>query len=328
MWKARRKFRLLFFMMVTQLRDQVSALRHALHMFVWALRRLIGQVHSYDEAVKRNVLPGSKTLDPKEFEEIKADLILSLALLEGCLPIIQLNPALHHFEHYVEYAITHGLLILYWMMGFERNNKHMKGLIKNPQHPDVSLAKSSTKDIAARYINLTSEDMDCADYLHPHPRQPHKCVLWGEPSTYFPTDAELGSLRMLGSCADMCNVMEYAMAYILNVHFRAGEWEADSPRCGSVITCVIDGRSLYARVNRFLSVEGDADSYASVTWFSEPEYPLDTPVVVRVTGDGGQLDRELGCIVRLTQIDPSPVMVECSTRYYYMMRDSGYDTCE
>ena len=46
MWKARRKYRLLYFMLVTQLRDKVPAVRHALSLFVWAMRRLEGQVRT------------------------------------------------------------------------------------------------------------------------------------------------------------------------------------------------------------------------------------------------------------------------------------------
>ena len=42
MWKARRKYRLLFFVLVTQLRDQVPKFRNALLLFVWSIRRLMG----------------------------------------------------------------------------------------------------------------------------------------------------------------------------------------------------------------------------------------------------------------------------------------------
>ena len=144
----------------------------------------------------------------------------------------------------------------------------------------------------------------------------------------------------------------FDIAYILNVHFRAGEW-GKRPWCGSVITCVLDGRSLYARVNRFLHVEGDktpgyasvsctpnpnrflhvegdkTPGYASVSWFSKPVYLLDNPLVVQVTDDGDELLARYGCILRLGQIDPSRVMVELPrppSVHYYMMRDTGYDT--
>ena len=327
MWKARRKYRLLFFMLVTQLRDQTEAVTHALNLFTWAVRRAIGQVHSYKEAQGLNILPGSTTVNTAGLEEAQRDLIVALALLEGCLPIAQLNPALHHFVHYIEFALTHGSLVLFWMMGFERNNKHMKGLVKNPHHPDVSMAIGSTRDVSAKFIKTKSGNKSLHSTLRHHPGSPHECVLWGTPRDYFPTENELGSLRMRGVNASVMNVSEYPIAWILGQHFKAGEW-GHSPRCGSVITCVFQGRSFYARVNRFLKVEGDGGfGYASVKWFSAPEYPLGTPMVVKVRGDGGRLDDSWGCIIGLDEIDPSRVMVEPDPthRCYYMMRDSGYD---
>ena len=42
MWKARRKYRVLLFLLPTQLRDQVPIVRDALLLFVWAMRRLMG----------------------------------------------------------------------------------------------------------------------------------------------------------------------------------------------------------------------------------------------------------------------------------------------
>ena len=41
MWKARRKFTLLYFILPCQLRDQVPAVSHALNVFVWGMRRLL-----------------------------------------------------------------------------------------------------------------------------------------------------------------------------------------------------------------------------------------------------------------------------------------------
>lgn len=143
------------------------------------------------------------------------------------------------------------------------------------------------------------------------------------------TDLELGSLRFLGvHVQDHLAISEFRVARILGKHFRAGEW--GSYRCGSVVTCVVQGRSLYARVERFLKVDGDdCEGYASVTWFGIPEYPLKFPVVVKCREEQpADLLSELGCIIRITAIDPSQVMVERSTDrvHCFMMRDSGFDT--
>ena len=146
-----------------------------------------------------NILPGSTTLNPAELAEAQRDLIIALALLEGCLPIAQLNPALHHFVHYIEFALTHGSLVLFWMMGFERNNKHMKALVRNPHHPDVSMAIASTRDVSAKFVKLNSVNKSShSSTPRRHPNRPHECVLWGTPRDYFPTKNELGSLRMRG----------------------------------------------------------------------------------------------------------------------------------
>ena len=106
----------------------------------------------------------------------------------------------------------------------------------------------------------------------------------------------------------------------------SGEW-GKRPRCGSVITCVINGRSVYAIVKRFLTIDGGVGAgFASVRWFGEPVYPFGHPLVVRVGCDGSVLDREIGSIVRLEDIDPSCVVVEPHRDHFFMMRQSGYDT--
>ena len=141
--------------------------------------------------------------------------------------------------------------------------------------------------------------------------------------------AEVAGLLFQGLQFDLLSVQTCSISYILNVHFKSGEWNT-GPRCGSVITCVLDGRSLYARVNRFLFVDGSScPGYASVSWFSVPTYPSHTPLIVSVTEDGADLHRQYGCILRITQIEPCRVMIELpddTSTVYYMMRDSGYDT--
>ena len=331
MWKARRKYRLLYFMLVTQLRDQVPAVSHALETFVWAMRRLEGQVYSLEDAVSPtvNILPGSRAVKKDEFASIKYDLLLGLSMMEGSFPVGHLNPAMKHFAHYVKYTMSHGPLRTFWMMAFERYNKHVKGLITNHHHTEINLAKSATRDSAARYINIKEGGSDFRNRVT-HPRRPHECVLWGRRTHWVPTDEEVAGLTFQGLHFDLLSVKTCSISYILNVHFKSGEWDTRGAWCGSVITCVLDGRSVYARVNRFLFVDGSScPGYASVTWFSEPTYPSHTPLIVSVTTDGVDLQRRYGCILRITQIEPSRIMVELpdeNSTVYYMMRDSGYDT--
>ena len=199
----------------------------------------------------------------------------------------------------------------------------MKGLVRDPSHPEAHLANSANQDIAARFMDfaVAPEVCDVTKDLH------HVCVL-SSPKECMPTEAEIADLRLLGVSVDVFSVTVYRIAHIMGVHFRAGEW-LKRPRCGSVVTCVVNGRSLYGRVQRFIAVAGDeCPGYASIRWFSEPEYPWGTPLVVCVGDDGSAVHTEVGCIVKVTAIDPSRVMVEDATSSgdgYYVMRDSGYD---
>ena len=120
LWKTRRKILLLYYVLPTQLRDQVPKLREAIFAFVWAMRRLEGQVHSFDTATELGLLPGSSSISKRDLQQIHNDLVRSLCLFEGCIPTTHLNPALHHFVHYAQYTKSHGLLRKYWMMVFER----------------------------------------------------------------------------------------------------------------------------------------------------------------------------------------------------------------
>ena len=79
---------------------------------------------------------------------------------------------------------------------------------------------------------------------------------------------------------------------------------------------------MYGFVNKFLTIDGDdSPGYASVSWFGPPQYSLgDNRPEVVVSVDGSQLDRELqSCIIPITKIDPSYVVVEPTGGNYRMM---------
>ena len=217
------------------------------------------------------------------------------------------------------------------MNAFDRMNKYIKGLVHHPQYPEKNLSISSSRDCAAHFANLTNGSPDDMPSRGP----PHSCVLSGRGKHYTPTQKEFWDIRMSHNpTVDMLAVTEFKIAYIMGVHLRSGEW-GNKPRCGSVITCVIRGHgrfrnhSLYARVERFFKIDGDnCPGYASVTWFSRTSYLFGgrTPLGVCVRLDGTDIDQELGSIIRITQIDPTPIMVECDGDNYMMMRDRGWDT--
>ena len=95
-------------------------------------------------------------------------------------------------------------------------------------------------------------------------------------------------------------------------------------RCGSIITLVSGGRSLYAWVKRFLSF--DTIHLAHVRWLPIPEYPCANPFVVVLRNDGPIPD--LACTVELTRVDPSRIAILHSEEdaCMYPMRLTGIDT--
>lgn len=157
----------------------------------------------------------------------------------------------------------------------------------------------------------------------------HMCVLSMPKRNWQVTPANIHDLRELGCSVDQFSIECFAICHVMGIHFRAGEW-GSYPRCGSVVTCVVKGQSLYARVKQFLTVQDDpCPGYACVEWFGRPQYPCGTPLVVKVCEDtDGNFDALYGSIIRITDIDPSRVMVEYTNEpdTYQVMRESGFDT--
>ena len=92
-------------------------------------------------------------------------------------------------------------------------------------------------------------------------------------------------------------------------------------RCGSVVTLVKGGRSLYAWVIQFLKF--DRLHVAHVRWFPVPDYPTGTPIVVRLrTGNPLPV---VPCIISLTELDPSKIILLHENNDVYPMRMTGID---
>ena len=164
----------------------------------------------------------------------------------------------------------------------------------------------------------------------------HICSLSGKPFNFKMSRELMGDLRIMRSrVVDSSSCVGFPSANIMGTTFNAGEWP-NYPRCGSVITCLMGKhepggpRSLFARVLRFFKViDDDNAGYASVAWFSEPEYLYtDNPLGSRCREDGAVLGRQYGNVVRITQIDPTDIMVEyeSDSDTYIMIRDKGYST--
>ena len=124
----------------------------------------------------------------------------------------------------------------------------------------------------------------------------------------------------------------YSKANICGVEFSAGQElnGGRSGRCGSLVTCVLGGRSIYGRVVKFFERVCDSNSnslFAYVEWCTMPEYPMDgTPLVVRVMDNGPVCLAP--AVVSIFDIDPSRVINERddSETCYYMCRIEGLDT--
>lgn len=125
--------------------------------------------------------------------------------------------------------------------------------------------------------------------------------------------------------------MAHKHANICGIHFTAGEnmhGNKDN-RCGSMITAVINGRSVYGYVESFFTrvCMNDRDIYVHVRWLPRPVYPfLNSPLVVRIpdTGDVPNIPN----FISVYDIDPSRIILERSDieNSWYVYRIEGLDT--
>ena len=129
-----------------------------------------------------------------------------------------------------------------------------------------------------------------------------------------------------------CSLVSYSKANICGVEFSAGQ-ELHGGRygtCGSLVTCVIRGQSVYGKIVKFFERVCDSDTnslFAYIDWCRMPEYPMGgTPLIVRVR------DNAPAClpppVVSIFDIDPSRVINERDDGEicYYMCRIEGLDT--
>ena len=320
MWKAKHKSYILMVLLPTLLEGYITAVHTALLHIVNALRHLDGQVYSVSEARVRDVEPGSRVIEKGVIPYWRQVLILGLVLLEGSFPVATLNPAMHHFCHYGGQTKQLGILGWLAMWSFERNNKFIKGMVRNRRYTLASLAKNVEMNIATRFVAFAKKG---AELLSP----PTLCQLSKRSVShgiYLLSRREKIDLALLGVTAfdDVC---AFEIARVMGVHFRAGEW--GRPRCGSVITTIFDRRSRYCYVKKFLKVQGQF--FARVEWLSVPTYPYapDNRLVVRVRKLADAQQRQHRCFVPLEDIDPCTVAVipQRDGVHFSMLRDKGYD---
>ena len=101
-------------------------------------------------------------------------------------------------------------------------------------------------------------------------------------------------------------------------------------RCGSVVTCVVRGRSVYGKIIKFFERLCESETnglFAYIEWLRMPHYPMDgTPLIVNVSDNAPVCFAPT--VVSIFDIDPSRVIIERDDgeNCYYMCRIEGLDT--
>lgn len=315
-YKCANKFYVLMVLLPTCLHGFVPAVHKAILLICNALRHLDGQVFSAAESARRGVLPGSHTIPKQSILYWGKQLVRGLVLLEGSFPVSLLNPNMHHLVHYAQQTALAGLLRWVAMWSFERHNKQLKTLIRNPQQALATLANNIHMNIAIRQMSYEERSPDNFEESRP------SCYLNGRNKSYALSQQEKFRLGMLGiHCLD--EVRGFDVAYVLGLHFKAGEW--GKRRCGSVVVTQRGGCSRYCIVKKFLKVQGQY--FARVMWLSTPEYPYDPiRLVVRVCMVR-QVEANDPCVIHINTIVPCRVSVLPDTDgiHFFVMRDAGYD---
>ena len=145
--------------------------------------------------------------------------------------------------------------------------------------------------------------------------------------------AEVRRIDLPCGCRTENNVVHsHSKAIIGGKDFTAGESLISGRRCGSVVTMVKRGRSVYGLVKRFIRVLCGCVrvyDFAIVSWFPLPVYPDGDPLTVRIALEGVDDVNDIGDVdvVSLNDIQPSRVLVEIDSENdsMYMMRKDGVD---
>ena len=129
-----------------------------------------------------------------------------------------------------------------------------------------------------------------------------------------------------------CVSYRYTTAKIGNRRYNAGERLRVGVRCGSVVTMIRGGRSVYGWVKKFYRVKCRCHlsvDFAFVSWFPPPVYPDGDPLTIKIVLGGMDINNIVGVnVVPLFDIHPSRIAVEidADNDCMYMLRIDGMDT--
>ena len=161
------------------------------------------------------------------------------------------------------------------------------------------------------------------------------CTLYGKQTRYRdPPEDVVRKLFGKCNCCSMENirvkVTKSSKANICGAYFTAGQDIGGdrNKRCGSIVTSVIAGQSMYGKVRAFFSsvCPHNQGVYAHIEWMRVPDYPSGTPLVVRLRDNAAECTAPT--VISILDIDPSRVICERSEveNSYYMCRIEGLDT--
>ena len=129
-----------------------------------------------------------------------------------------------------------------------------------------------------------------------------------------------------------CNIYSHSTAVICGKRFTAGEFLRCGKRCGSVVTRVVGGRSIYGLVKHFIRLRCDCIQrfdFGLITWFPHPVYPDNDPLTVRINLGGININNINNVnVTTLNCIQPSRVAVSIDETQdcIYPIRLEGLDT--
>ena len=116
-WRNASKLIAFLVLLVPVLRGFVAPFRTGLRFLVWGLRILEGQTYSVNDSTRFG-FQHCKAFKKTDLQLARTLIILGLAMIEGCVPVAVLVPAIHCLCHYPDGALKWGILRLLWMMSF------------------------------------------------------------------------------------------------------------------------------------------------------------------------------------------------------------------
>ena len=205
----------------------------------------------------------------------------------------------------------------------ERWNKKCKNLTSNKNLPFQSLANSLVRDATARFFRWRRGETPTR-----HSKAP-KTEVDGVAKVI---DVPAQRIQLPCVCrVQQSTIYSHSTAVIGGKRFNAGNSLSPGQRCGSVITTVRGGRSVYGLVKKFVRVLCRClvfHDFALVTWFPLPVYPDGDPLTVRVDLGGIDINNIAAIdVISLNDIQPSRIAVDIDrgSDCMYMMRMDGLD---